>query len=96
MKSVLKMLGKREALYTKLTPHIGAFDHADMTEESMAKYACKKLNIAVDSGDDVCAVLKGYLKGAESKGKEFVTIAADKGLSDEKDAGFEKFLKGDK
>lgn len=95
MQAVLKMLGKREALYSALTPHIGAFDHADMTEESMAKYAAEKLNIAVDSGDDVCAVVKGYLKGAASKAQELVTIAADKAI-DEKDNGFEQFMKGEK
>lgn len=93
MNAVLKMLGKREALYSKLTKHIGAFDHADMTEEDMAKYACKKLNIACDSGDDVCALLKGYLKGAETKAGEFVTIAKDSAL-EEKDNGFENYLKG--
>lgn len=95
MQAVLKMLGKREALYSALTPHIGAFDHSDMTEESMAKYAAEKLNIAVDSGDDVCAVVKGYLKGAASKAQELVTIAADKAI-DEKDNGFEQFMKGEK
>lgn len=95
MKAVLKMLGKREALYTSLKPIIGAFDHADMTEESMAKYAAKKLNIAVDSGDDVCAVVKGYLKGAARKAEELVTFAADKAM-EEKDNGFEQFMKGDK
>lgn len=90
---VLKMLADREALYNKVAPLVGAFDHADMTEEQVAQYACDKLDIKDVEKGQHAAVLKGYLKAQ----KPVQIVSMDAGLkSEEKDAGFEAFLKGEK
>ena len=90
---VLKMLADREALYNKVAPLVGAFDHADMTEEQVAQYACDKLDIKDVEKGQHAAVLKGYLKAQ----KPVQIVSMDSGLkSEEKDAGFEAFLKGEK
>lgn len=90
---VLKMLADREALYNKVSPLVGAFDHADMTEEQVAQYACDKLDIKDVEKGQHAAVLKGYLKAQ----KPVQIVSMDAGLkSEEKDAGFEAFLKGEK
>lgn len=90
---VLKILADREALYNKVAPLVGAFDHADMTEEQVAQYACDKLDIKDVEKGQHAAVLKGYLKAQ----KPVQIVSMDAGLkSEEKDAGFEAFLKGEK
>lgn len=89
---VLKMLADREALYNKVAPLVGAFDHADMTEEQVAKYACDKLDIKDVEKGQHAAVLKGYLKAQ----KPVQIVSMDAGLKEEKDAGFEAFMKGEK
>ena len=90
---VLKMLADREALYNKVAPLVGAFDHADMTEEQVAQYACDKLDIKDVEKGQHAAVLKGYLKAQ----KPVQIVSMDASLkSEEKDAGFEAFLKGEK
>ena len=90
---VLKILAAREALYSQVQPLVGAFDHAAMTEEQVAKYACDKLDIKDVEKGQHAAVLKGYLKAQ----KPVQIVSMDAGLkSEEKDAGFEAFLKGEK
>lgn len=90
---VLKILADREALYNKVAPLVGAFDHADMTEEQVAQYACDKLDIKDVEKGQHAAVLKGYLKAQ----KPVQIVSMDASLkSEEKDAGFESFLKGEK
>lgn len=62
---VMKAIAARDALVSKLTPHIGAFDHVGMTAEAVAKYGVQKLGIACDSGAEVAA-LTGYLHGRQA------------------------------
>lgn len=61
-KELLARIGRKAELVNKLTPIIGAFDSASMTEKEVAAYACKKLNIKA-ALDEAPAVLKGYLAG---------------------------------
>lgn len=56
MKSVLREIRKRDALYAQVSPVIGTFDHADMTADEMAKYACKKLSLWAPAGHEGTAI----------------------------------------
>ncbi|MBR2392368.1 MAG: hypothetical protein IKA93_02210 [Elusimicrobiaceae bacterium] len=61
-KALLARLSRKADLVKQLTPIIGAFDSADMTEKEVAAYACKKLNLSA-AMDEAPAVVKGYLAG---------------------------------
>lgn len=91
---ILRMLADREALYKQVSALVGTFDHAAMTEKDMAVYACDKLDdLKGTPADKAVDVLKGYLK-AQKPVRVLSMDAAP--LEDEKDAGFEAFMKGDK
>ena len=64
-----------------------------MTELEIAKYACDKLDLEVEKGQEISAV-KGYLKGLAKAPKAtfgYKTVAADSGIQTT-DAEFEKFI----
>ena len=63
-KSVYADMAQKQRLYDRVSPVIGAFDHALMTAEDMAAYAAKKLNINAPKGMATFA-LDSYLAGAE-------------------------------
>lgn len=90
---LMRMLASREALYNQVSPLVGAFDHADMTEAQVAKYACDKLDALKDTpAEKAVDVLKGYLKAQKPQ----QILSMDAALpADEKDAGFEAFMKGE-
>jgi 8-oxo-dGTP pyrophosphatase MutT (NUDIX family) len=44
-RTFLKAVAERDALVTRLVPHVGAFDHALMTRDEVAVYGCEKLKI---------------------------------------------------
>lgn len=91
---ILRMLADREALYKQVSGLVGTFDHAAMTEKDMAVYACDKLDdLKGTPAYKAVDVLKGYLK-AQKPVRVLSMDAAP--LEDEKDAGFEAFMKGDK
>ena len=91
---VLKMLADRDALYNQVSALVGTFDHATMTEAQVAKYACDKLDdLKGTPASKAVDVLKGYLKA--QKPEQILSMDAAV-LEDEKDAGFEAFMKGDK
>ena len=91
---ILRMLADREALYKQVSGLVGTFDHAAMTEKDMAVYACDKLDdLKGTPADKAVDVLKGYLK-AQKPARVLSMDAAP--LEDEKDAGFEAYMKGDK
>lgn len=90
---VLQMIANREALYNQVSTLVGTFDHATMTEEQVAKYACDKLDVLKDTpAEQAVAVLKGYLK-AQKPAQILTMDGAPK--ADETDAHFEAFLKGE-
>lgn len=59
-KDFMASIAARDTLYKKVSPHIGAFDHATMTVGEVAKYACDKLDLKVPAGAEESA-LAGYL-----------------------------------
>ena len=73
-KALLARLSRKAELVNQLTPIIGAFDSAMMTEKEVAAYACKKLNLSA-AMDEAPAVVKGYLAG-RAKNDVRVTFGA--------------------
>lgn len=65
-KAVLRTLAQRDALVRRLEPHVGAFDHAEMTVSDVAAYGCDKLGIKVDKASALPA-LEGYLTAAPKR-----------------------------
>lgn len=60
---VMGAIAQRDALAAHLKPFVGAFDHAPMTLDQVAKYGVEKLELTAPEGHEV-SVLGGYLKGA--------------------------------
>lgn len=60
----LAALRRRDALAGRVTKHIGVFDHADMTEAQVAKYAAGKLGVSLSTPDTLRAYLDGLDKAA--------------------------------
>lgn len=73
-KELLARMGRKTELVKRLTPIIGAFDSAAMTEKEVAAYACEKLNLSA-AMDEAPAVVKGYLAG-RAKNDVRVTFGA--------------------
>ena len=92
MKQMLAEFSKREGLYKAVEPHVGAFDHAEMTAREVAKYAAEKLGIATVDGAEV-AIVEAHLKGLGAK-HEKVSSAQDSSASAERgpSAALKKFL----
>lgn len=59
-KEMMAEFARRDALYAKVSPAIGAFDHSAMTESEVAVYACDKLDLKPAKGTELAA-LNGYL-----------------------------------
>ncbi len=91
---LLQMIAQRDALYQQVSTLVGTFDHATMTEAQVAQYACDKLDdLKGTPADKAVDVLKGYLKAQ----KPVQILSMDSNVqTDEKDAGFEAYLKGEK
>lgn len=92
MKQMLAEFSKREGLYKAVEPHVGSFDHAEMTASEVAKYAAEKLGIATVDGAEV-AIVEAHLKGLGAK-HEKVSSAQDSSASAEcgPSAALTKFL----
>lgn len=73
--ALLKMIAERDELVKKVSPLVGAFDHAVMSADDVAKYAVKKLHIACDSGEEK-SVLKGYLMANKADKQMYAIDAA--------------------
>ncbi len=85
-------LKRRDALAKQLGPHVGTFDHSDMSEAEVAAYGIKKLGITVPAGQEA-AVLQGFLlaagKTATTHTTKTNTAAMDAGGAD-----FDAFFQG--
>jgi hypothetical protein len=55
-----KELSAKTELYSKLSVHVGAFDHSEKGLKEVAKYGVEKLGIKCEDGQEV-AVLNGFL-----------------------------------
>jgi hypothetical protein len=56
IKEVMGEIRARDALYAKVSPAIGAFDHQDMTAAELAVYACDKLELKPTKGHELTAI----------------------------------------
>lgn len=72
---VMDEFNRKSRLYEKLSPVVGAFDHAAMTEKTMADYGCKKLGLSFPANARVVG-LHAFLDGAKS-GQRPAAAAAD-------------------
>ena len=73
--AVMKAFAEKQDLAAKAAQIVGAFDHADMTAEDVAKYALKKMDVACDSGSEL-AMLKGVLHARKAP-----SFTVDSGLA---------------
>ena len=60
IKSVLSEVSQRDALVSKLSPHIGTFDASEKTLDEVAAYGVEKLGLTVVKGQERAA-LDGFL-----------------------------------
>ena len=58
--AVMKAFAEKQDLAVKASQIIGAFDHADLDAQGVAKYALEKMNVACDSGQEL-GMFKGVL-----------------------------------
>ena len=84
---------KKAALYEKVSPFTGSFDHNPMTLSQMAKYACDKLGIKGVAEDGAQTALEGYLVGAQKQAVVRQAKGASMDAAPESDAAFENYLK---
>ena len=75
--SLLGQIADRDALYAKVSPFIGAFDHASMTADALAAYAVKKLEVPAKAGTERVA-LDAWLHGRTPE-QHKPAFAADSG-----------------
>ena len=77
-KTVQANIAKQSKLYDHLSAHIGAFDHADMDLDQMAKYGCKQLGLEAPKETRVVA-LEAFLKGKGIPNRAVMDSAVRKG-----------------
>ena len=58
--AVMKAFAEKQDLAAKASQIVGAFDHADLDAQGVAKYALTKMGVACDSGSEL-AMFKGVL-----------------------------------
>jgi hypothetical protein len=73
---VMRDISARDALATRLAPHIGAFDHSAMTLSEVAKYGVEKVGLQNVTDGQEPAALEGYLR-AKTPDAPAATHAAD-------------------
>ncbi|URG13041.1 DUF2213 domain-containing protein [Stenotrophomonas phage B2] len=60
--SIIRQIGRRDALASQVVKHVGTFDHSAMVDEAeVAEYAVKKLGLRASKGNEL-AVLTGWLQ----------------------------------
>lgn len=74
--AVFKALAQRDALVRRLTPHVGAFDHAEMTPGDVVAYGLQKLGKTAPAGHEA-AFLTGYLDALPTPGARVHADAMD-------------------
>jgi len=55
-KGIARIVNARNSLAESLKPHVGTFDHAEMTLLDVARYGCRKLNLAPKRGHEMGAL----------------------------------------
>lgn len=77
-KTVMQDIQARDKLAADLSNHIGAFDHAAMTADEVAKYGVQKLGIPCADGAEKAA-LAGYLHGRPARERGYTLTGDGKG-----------------
>lgn len=80
-KELLKNISNRNALANELSYIVGAFDHAEMTTDEVAKYGLKKLNLTASKGQEH-AVLQGFMQGRKAATNDTIGYAMDSRSTD--------------
>ncbi len=78
-KGILAEVSRRDKLVRDVLPHVGTFDHAEMTAGEVAKYALDKLSITAPAGHEETA-LTAFLAGRKHSP---VGFSLDAGLKKE-------------
>lgn len=81
-KAIAAQVDDRNKLASRLSGHIGTFDHARMTAGEVAVYGCKKLNIPVKNPAHARMVLDGYLLGAAKAAPKQAAVSRTADSSD--------------
>jgi len=84
--SVMKALSEKNELANKASVIVGAFDHADMDKQAVAKYALEKMGVSCDAGVEV-ATLSGYLAARQQP-----NFVVDSNAQDSSDNSYLKAL----
>lgn len=90
----IKVFARKEKLGKEVEKVLGTFDHSEMTELEIAKYACDKLELGAEEGQEI-STLKGYLKGVE-KQKVEVKMKTEDSFNVVEDKSFDNYLKNAK
>ena len=56
IKSFMREIQMRDALYGKISEVVGTFDHSEMTIDEVATYACNQIGLKVPTGHEVSAI----------------------------------------
>lgn len=72
---VFKEVADRDELASKISWHVGVFDHKHMTLQQVAKYGVEKLEVPCDPGQEVPAI-KAYLHNRHTKPKLYTGDSA--------------------
>lgn len=91
---VIKIFARKEKLGKEVEKVLGTFDHSEMTEQEIAKYACDKLELGAEAGQEI-STIKGYLKGVE-KQKVKVKMSAEDSEVVTEDKSFDTYIKNAK
>ena len=54
--AVMHRMAARDRLAAQVARHVGTFDHAAMSEQQVAAYACRKLGLKVPAGHEATAL----------------------------------------
>lgn len=73
--TVMKAFAEKQELAVKASQIVGAFDHADLDANGVAKYALDKMGVACDSGQEL-AMFKGVLAARKAP-----TFTVDHGIA---------------
>ena len=92
IKSLVTEISARDALASRLSQHVGAFDHADKTLAEVAAYGAQKLGIKCTAGSEAVAV-DAFLMG---KGEQARTFAHDSKPTSEKASAVDGYIHGSK
>ena len=88
----MRAIAERDNLGRKVENLVGTFDYSKMTTRDVAKYACDKLDIQVQEGQEI-ATIDGYLAGVK---RNNVSISYKLDIHEtNSDKAFDKFMKGE-